>query len=329
MQQGRVTSIGDRQHLLADVETLPARAVPTAELVVNEDIRKTGVDPDHVRVLANCADDLPPILVQETTMRVIDGMHRLRAAQARGDAHIEVRFLDVDDENAYLRGVAANVTHGLPLSLGDRKTAATRIIRVRPEWSDRAIARTVGLSDKTVAALRSRPSAAPAQPARRTGMDGRARPVDGTAGRDAARRLLLANPNASLRDTARQAGISPGTVRKVRNSLNGDEPWPQRPDSKEKPKADANAILASLRQDPSLKYRISGRRLLQALIQRPGHVLDQNSVMDIPNRWLPHIATLARIYAQEWLDFADMLERSVDRQECREDNIGVKRRAHS
>jgi hypothetical protein len=57
----------------------------------------------------------------------------------------------------------------------------------------------------------------------------------------------------------------------------------QRLDSMEKQKAEADAILASLRQDPSLKYRIGGRQLLQALLQRPGHVLDQNSVSDIPN----------------------------------------------
>jgi hypothetical protein len=34
------------------------------------------VDPDNVRVLANCADDLPPIPLQKTTLRVIDGMRR-------------------------------------------------------------------------------------------------------------------------------------------------------------------------------------------------------------------------------------------------------------
>ena len=45
MQQGQVTSVGDGQALLVDVETLPARAVPAVELVVNEDIRKTGGGP--------------------------------------------------------------------------------------------------------------------------------------------------------------------------------------------------------------------------------------------------------------------------------------------
>lgn len=47
-------------------------------------------------------------------MRVIDGMHRLRAAQLQGRTEIDARLLDISDAEAFLRGVAANVSHGLP-----------------------------------------------------------------------------------------------------------------------------------------------------------------------------------------------------------------------
>jgi hypothetical protein len=61
-------------------------------------------------------------------MRVIDGMHRLRAAQLRGDHGVEVKFFDGDADEAFIAAVRANITHGLPLTLADRKAAAQRIL---------------------------------------------------------------------------------------------------------------------------------------------------------------------------------------------------------
>ena len=56
--------------------------------------RVEGVDHDHVARLAEQVDELPPILVHRSTMRVIDGMHRLNAAQMNGRSTIEVIYFD-------------------------------------------------------------------------------------------------------------------------------------------------------------------------------------------------------------------------------------------
>src|SRR5688500_4401599 len=145
--------------------------------------RSAGEDEDHAQRLAEVDEPLPPILVHRQTMRVVDGMHRLRAAQIRGATEIAVRFFDGSTIQAYVRGVEENIAHGLPLTLSDRRAAARRILRSCPDWSDRAIARCTGLSAKRVGVLRERTTAALPQLDRRIGLDGKSRPVDPSEGR--------------------------------------------------------------------------------------------------------------------------------------------------
>src|SRR6202012_870809 len=94
-----------------------------------------------------------PILVQRS-MHVIDGAHRVRAAQLRGQIVIRAILVDDNESEAFIRSVTANTRHGLPLTLRDRKQAAARLLRICPDKSDRAIAELAGLSGKTVGALR-------------------------------------------------------------------------------------------------------------------------------------------------------------------------------
>ena len=145
--------------------------------------------------------------------------------------------------------VRANTSHGLPLARADRRAAARRILCSHPQWSDRVIATVAGVAADTVGRLRrspdrrdpagpdpdgssqvaARPTERGPQSDTRMGRDGRARPVNGAKGREAASRLIAAQPEASLREIARQAGISPETVRDVRARLNrGDNPVPPR-----------------------------------------------------------------------------------------------------
>ena len=135
--------------------------------------RLHGEDLEHIRSLAELADELPPILVQRKTMRVIDGMHRLKAAVLRGERTIEAIFYDGDDAEAFVLAVRSNVQHGLPLTLSDRKAAAARIVILNPHWSDRAIAEVSGLSAKTVATVRSDAADLLPEDSRRIGRDGR------------------------------------------------------------------------------------------------------------------------------------------------------------
>ncbi|MEU9072184.1 ParB/RepB/Spo0J family partition protein [Streptomyces sp. NPDC048109] len=191
--------------------------------------RAEGEDPEHARILADSDADLPPIIVHRASMRVIDGMHRLRAASLRQEIDIPVRFFEGPEEEAYILGVAENTRHGRPLSSTERTAAALRILRSHPLWSNRAISAVAGISPKTVATLRSADGAIPEAGAR-LGRDGRVRPLDASSGRRRAGELIAANPNASLRQIAEAAGISTGTVRDVRDRLRrGEDPVPFRP----------------------------------------------------------------------------------------------------
>ncbi|MEU7897664.1 ParB/RepB/Spo0J family partition protein [Nonomuraea sp. NPDC049152] len=332
-----VSVSGDRE--MGGVEEIPVMDIPIADLVTGNHVRAFGISEEHVQILADCDEELPPILVQKQSLRVIDGMHRILAAELQGRTEIRARLMDVGDANAFLYSVSANIAHGLALSLSDRRNAAVQIIRLYPDWSDRAVARAAGLSGKTVSALRARQSSV-APPGRRLGLDGRTRPVNSAAGRAIAQELLAKKPEASLREIAKEAGISPGTVRRVRAELqgkaeqrpsNGDvsvrvvrrrvtlernsAPTPSAHNPSFGPTAaDCEAILEILRNDPSLRYRDTGRGLLQLLHhQRPVFARTTKIMDTIPPHCRPAVAVLARIYAQGWLELAQNLEETASR----------------
>jgi ParB-like chromosome segregation protein Spo0J len=317
-------------HARADVRELPTTMIALDQLLAGESLRSSGINADHVRVLMDCDGELPPILVQQSTMRVIDGMHRLFAARAKGYDEIRAHLLDVNDTTAFLYGVAANISHGLPLSLSDRKSAALRVMRLYPDWSDRALGRACGLSGKTVAALRAPQESDLAASDRRIGLDGRARPVDGSAGRRLVRAILERKPEAPLRQIAKEAGVSAGTVRKVRDDMGlranrshgaapvrpADEAARQRVVPSEyaqrghpaRMEIDPERILNNLRRDPSLKYRAKGRDLLRLLYRGPVLALGKDVVDAVPAHCIPAVARLTRLYAQEWLALSTLLE---------------------
>jgi hypothetical protein len=107
----------------------------------------------------------------------------------------------------------------------ERRVAAGGLLRLHPEWSDRRIAELCGVSPKTVAQLRSElPGSDREEPEMRVGRDGRARPVDAAARRAQVVAALEARPDASLRAIARSVGVSPETVRSVRQLLGRTAP---------------------------------------------------------------------------------------------------------
>lgn len=119
-----------------------AERVAIESLSPNSDSpRLSGENADHAQLLAQIEGRLPPIVVHRASMRVIDGMHRLRAARQRGDTHVDVHFFDGDAAEAFVLAVELNNAHGLPLSLADRKAAAKRIMVDQPRLSDGRIAR--------------------------------------------------------------------------------------------------------------------------------------------------------------------------------------------
>lgn len=293
----------------------PAVRIGVSGLKPGESPRSKGLDTNHVRVLASVEGPLPPILVHRATMRVIDGAHRLAAARLSGRAEIDAVIFDGTADEAFRLGVLANVTHGLPLSLADRRAAAVRIIRSDSRLSDRAVARSAGLSHKTVATLRAGMAEAVSEAAgepstSRIGADGKTRPLDATAGRLAAGRVIAERPDATLREIAREAGISLGTARDVRvRMLAGQGPMPAGRAQPESAATDLDGAMGDLRRDPALRYSESGRALLRWLA---AHTLTMDQWRDGAGALPPHcaavVASIARECARTWSTIADELE---------------------
>ncbi|MFD5554148.1 ParB N-terminal domain-containing protein [Streptomyces sp. NPDC127068] len=301
----------------------PPTSVPVDQVTETRLVRVAGTSPEHVSALAQCPDDLPPILVHRPTMQVIDGVHRLRAAKLRGDATIGVRFVDGTEEDAFVVAVSANVTQGLPLTLADRTAATSRILASHPHLSDRLIASTAGVSTKTVAAIRQGSTGEMTQLNTRLGRDGKVRPLDASHGRTIASQAILKNSDLSLREIARIAGISVGTARDVRERMRrGEDPIPRRHrlsagQRAEKeapvnstgadhatpstPRVERGRFLLSLRTDPSLRFSEIGRALLRLL---DANTLDaaqwERLAAAVPQRWSPVVADLAMDCAADW-----------------------------
>jgi transcriptional regulator with XRE-family HTH domain len=328
----------------AEVDGPRIAPVPISALLPGESPRSQGVDGEHVARLADLEVPLPPILVRRSDMRVVDGMHRLLAALIQGREAIDVEFFEGSAEDAFLRGVEANVTHGLPLSLADRRAAASRIVVSHPQMSDRAIARASGLGAKAVAAIRRRSTDAGPLLNARIGRDGRIRPLTCIEGRWRAAKVMAENPNASLREVARIAGISPATASDVRKRIRaGEPPAAVRPQAAESLEASASAaataasedsarilpsgpdghrsrghrarptqpnsnlVLEKLLRDPSLRLKEEGRHLLRLLQQ---NALAEWSGLNaaVPPHCKTLVGSLARQYAADWLQFAERLD---------------------
>jgi hypothetical protein len=278
-------------------------------------------------MLAESGAKLPPVIVHRDTMRVIDGMHRLGAAMLRGDELIEVRFFEGSAQEAFVLAVKANIAHGRPLSLADRTTAAERIIQDNPTWSDRSIAAAVGLGARTVGTIRRRCVAASDNqdaPKVRVGRDGRVRPIDNTEGRAKAAEFIKNQPDASLREIAKSAGVSPTTARDVRNRMQrGIDPVAVR-SAQRRPHTDhtnlpaarsmrssaLQTMLHGLQRDPSLRFNESGRTVLRWVLTRAAHYEEWRKISgDVPTHCAFILADVARRLADEWNHIAEELDK--------------------
>ncbi|WP_409496874.1 ParB N-terminal domain-containing protein [Amycolatopsis sp. cmx-11-12] len=325
---GQARNEGDEWFRLGEVHV-----VRIADLHPADSPRVDGVDDDHVRALTQFGASLPPIVVHRSTMRVIDGMHRLRVAASSGWTTIEARFFEGTADDAFVVAVQSNARHGLPLSRADRAAATARILVSHPQWSDVTIAERAGVSDKTVAALRKRAEFAVPRAEVRVGRDGRVRPVDPAAGRLRAAEYLSAEPSASIRKVAAAAGITPATAKDVKDRLRrAESPLPPRlrtglpeegppgGDSSETMSSNVtplpqqvtgvqNDIFAQLSRDPSLRFTDGGRAMLRLLHL---HTIDEagwRTVIDgVPAHCSGAVVEAARACATAWRRIAEELE---------------------
>lgn len=300
--------------------------VPIASLILTDSPRVAGENSQHVRLLADLEVETP-IVVHRQTMRVVDGLHRVRAAAERGRDTIEVRFFDGEIREIFVLALVLNTNHGLPLSLADRTAAASRVMRSHPNWSDQMIAELTRLSGKTIAAIRTRSTSDIPRLNRRVGRDGKIRPLNVAHGRRLAGTIMRERPEASLREIAREAGISLGTAQDVRRRLrSGLDPVPDRlegagiairsPADLPRPRrgddastrADVLKLLSRLKEDPLLRFSDTGRKLLRLLDM---HSISRETwaqvAAGIPAYWADAVEGLARACADSWLRFADQV----------------------
>jgi hypothetical protein len=308
--------------------------VPILSLHPGESPRLDGEDKAHIARLAESETPLPPILVDRRTMRVIDGMHRLMAASLKGRKSIEVEFFEGSEADAFLLAVNANVTHGLPLSLSDRRAAAARIIALLPEMSDRGVGETTGLAAATVAVIRRHSSGENQQLNGRLGRDGKRHPLMPWRAADGPRRCSRSNRKCPF-------GRWPGMLAYPRprsvtcasgwNAASGPPPAsrkPRRPRSNlHRPGCRGRRLLRmrrglirengpiwrraleKLQRDPSLRHTEHGRRLLRLLqISVAGAQEWPTVVSTLPPHCTASVMELASQFGQMWLCFAQELE---------------------
>lgn len=263
-----------------------ASTVPLTALTGGLSPRTCGEDAEHVRRLLESGVSLPPIVVHRPTMRVVDGMHRLSVARLRGQRDIAVVFFDGDDNEAFELAVQLNVAHGLPLTLAERRSAAARLLTMRPEWSDRRVAESAGLSPKTVGVVRRTTAEIP-QLTTRAGRDGRTRAVPSMRKRresEVGRRTVPIPASQTTAD-------------------DGDVGFRRR-------RTDVIPALAALQKDPSLCLSDSGRLLL-SLLRALNLSAEQSEALEatVPRYQRAAVASIIRACAQRWLWLAQHLER--------------------
>jgi ParB-like chromosome segregation protein Spo0J len=218
-------------HPFAD--TFPMLTGP-ARAGLREDIRKHGVrEPivlwlDNREIAASGNTDASP---DEGELYLVDGRNRLAIAMELGlEPELQVRWTEAyrlrsgfggkqstrwvakdPDPEALIMSLNVHRRH---LTAAQKQKAIKAYATLSPNASNRKIARTIGVSDKTVAKTRNgAPNAEIPQK---------------TQPRERVKQAVLANPSLSNRELAKAADVSEATVRRARMEL--DQPsQPKRP----------------------------------------------------------------------------------------------------
>jgi ParB-like chromosome segregation protein Spo0J len=268
--------------------------------------RYMRLDTAHVASLMEVIDRLPPVLVDQRTMSVIDGVHRLEAFRTAGRSHIEAHLFAGSETEAMVLAIQANIKHGKPLSRAERRMAAQALLNACPERSDRWFGEVCGLSHTTVALIRKTLNSVDVRV--RTGRDGRRRPVDTLAGQMSVARVVAENPSTTVRDAAAAAGVAPSTAHRVRARLRRHEDMPVL----------ALAMAPSTPADHEAPSHLDLRPV--SVEPQPGaaswftattvNIEDLNTHLgSLPISRVYEVADECRRRAKTWLEIAEALER--------------------
>lgn len=155
---------------------------PTGGTQMRDSVRTEVVAQYRERM--DAGDVFPPVVLFQDGQSywIADGFHRIQAARLGGAKEIRALVHVGTLSDAIQHATGANRAHGLPRTQADKRRAIRAALeheRMR-EWSDRAIAKHVGVDHKTVAAMRRgepgfSPVAIQPAPATRVGRDGKRR----------------------------------------------------------------------------------------------------------------------------------------------------------
>ena len=118
-------------------------------------IHQTTVD-EYAEVLT-AGGELPPIVVffDGAAHWIADGFHRLHAHRSIGAVTVRADVRDGTAREAQMHAYGANQAHGLRRTNDDKRKAVEGMLALVPDWSDRAIAKHVGVAHTMVAAVRN------------------------------------------------------------------------------------------------------------------------------------------------------------------------------
>jgi hypothetical protein len=126
------------------------------EIILDESVsvRATGLDLDKIEEYAANFDNLPAVwvFVVDGKYTLVDGWHRIHAAarlKRKTISTIVVGTGSIDD--ARDAGDCANLKHGLCLTRSQKQEIARRLHTRHPKWSNREIAKRMGVTHPTVA----------------------------------------------------------------------------------------------------------------------------------------------------------------------------------
>jgi ParB-like chromosome segregation protein Spo0J len=304
--------VGDSLDRASDYAWVTVRQVKLEALRVGVRVRLGRVREDHLAAVAESGGDWPPIVVRREDNTIIDGHYRYFAARRLGHTEICCLLFDGTGEAAFLEALRRNLAHGLPLSLRDRGAAAERLLGLHPEWSDRRVAESCGLSPGTVRKLRDReaPGCSGAQNTHlnaRVGRDGKRYPKAGVS-RERVLTALSENPERSLRQLADETGVSPTTVRAIRTSARVPAPRIDLASAETNWTSTTGRLSDLWLHDAGLQATTPGR-VFAAWFDRT-QLADEwhDFVNEIPLSRVYEVADEARRRASQWSIFASTLE---------------------
>lgn len=141
---------------MSNIQTLPIEQLridsgTQARVGINEavvaDYAETLTDGGHLPAVEAVFDG--------TAYYLADGFHRLMANLRIGARTIEVNVTAGTLHDAKLAACGANKGHGLQRTNADKRQAVAGMLALEPAWSDRAIAKHVGVGHPLVAAMRN------------------------------------------------------------------------------------------------------------------------------------------------------------------------------